>query len=146
VAGRCALLETYKLLQSAMLCVAQYWADEANDAVHGHLIVSELPEPTLEGVGYIPGTDVNLPNTHIQRQYGSGSMVSLWDAGAGWDDNGGAIPLWAAFAPEEGTQEYQYLSEVYRPAVMFYRHGGHEFMPIHRPHLDGILPEEGMED
>jgi hypothetical protein len=138
--------QTYKLLQSAMLCVAQYWADEANDAVHGHLIVSELPEPTLEGVGYDSESDTNLPNTRIQAQYSSGSMISLWGTSVHWDDNGGAIPLWAAFAPEEGTQEYESLSEAYRPAVMFYRHGGYEILPVHRPHLDGILPEEGLEE
>src|SRR5262249_10659708 len=34
--------QTYETLQSAMLCVAQYWADEADDAVHSALIVSEL--------------------------------------------------------------------------------------------------------
>src|SRR5262249_54728662 len=40
--------QTYERLQSAMLCVAQYWADEADDAVHGRLIVSELFEPTMD--------------------------------------------------------------------------------------------------
>src|SRR5262249_49384130 len=59
--------QTYERLQSAMLCVAQYWADEADDAVHGSLIVSELFEPTL-GVGWSDesGPDANLPNTQIK--------------------------------------------------------------------------------
>jgi hypothetical protein len=132
---------TYGRLQSAMLCVAQYWADEANDAVHGHLIVSELFEPTLEGVGYgDESTDPNVPNTRIKKEdYEVGSTISLW--GTQWDDNSGAIPLWAAFAPEAGHQEYTYLSEVYAPAVMFYRHGGYDILPMGRPHLDGIRPE-----
>jgi uncharacterized protein (TIGR02996 family) len=135
--------QTYPRLQSAMLCVAQYWADEANDAVHGALIVSELFEPTLEGLGWGAGKpDPNVPNTHITRKDGeTGSRISLWEVGARWDDNQGAIPLWAAYAPEEGSQEYESLQEAYAPAVMFCRHGGYEFLPMLRPHLDGIRPE-----
>jgi uncharacterized protein (TIGR02996 family) len=137
---------TYRLLQSALLCVAQYWADEANDAVHGKLIVSELIEPTMEVVGWGDRPDANLPNTRLQpRKYGeSGSVIGLWDTP--WDDNDRAIPLWAAFAPETGHQEYGTLNEVYAPAVMFYRHGGYEFRPMCRPHLDGIRPEWGGDE
>lgn len=139
----------YKQLQSAMLCVAQYWADEADDAVHGMLIVSELFEPTLNGVGWGDDksyVDPNLPNTRIKPKYGEGSSsaVSLWETQ--WDDNNGAIPLWAAFAPEAGHQEYEYFSEVYSPAVMFYRHGGYDILPMGRPHLDGVRPEWGWEE
>jgi uncharacterized protein (TIGR02996 family) len=140
---------TYERLQSAMLCAAQYWADEADDAVHGLLIVSELFEPTLEGVRGDEdesNADPNLPTTRIKSKYGEGSSsaVDFWDAH--WDDNSGAIPLWAAFAPEEGSQEYEHFSEVYAPAVMFYRHGGYEFLPMCRPHLDGVRPEWGWEE
>jgi hypothetical protein len=140
---------TYKLLRSAMLCVAQYWADEADDAVHARLIVSELFEPTLKGVRWSdePGPDPNVPNTRIKSKYGGpGSQVSIWEAGAPWDDNTGAIPLWAAFAPEGGSQEYEELEEAYAPAVLFSRHGGYEFLPMSRPHLDGVRPEWGWDD
>jgi hypothetical protein len=141
---------TYERLQSAMLCVAQYWADEADDAVHGVLIVSDLFEPTLEGVMYgyeEDGVDPNLPTTRIEHKYGErGSAVSLYEASASWDDNNRAIPLWAAFAPEAGNQEYEYFSEVYLPAVRFYRHGGYEILPMARPQLDGVQPECGWED
>jgi uncharacterized protein (TIGR02996 family) len=144
--------QQYERLRSAMLCVAQYWADEADDAVHGTLVVSELFEPTLKGVKYgYEATDVddpNLPTVRIKPQYGEGSSseVSLWDNNAQWDDNNRAIPVWAAFAPEGGSQEYGDLGEVYAPAVMFYRHGGYEFLPMDRPHLDGVRPEWGAED
>ncbi len=142
---------TYERLQSAMLCVAQYWEDEAHDAVHGVLIVSELFEPTLEGVNYGRDesyVDPNLPNTRIKPGHGKGSTsaVSIYGAGARFDDNGGAIPLWAAFAPEEGNQEYDNYSEVYAPAVMFYRHGGSETLPMLRPQLDGVRPERGWDE
>ena len=142
---------TYERLQSAMLCVAQYWADEADDAVHGTLIVSELFEPTLEGVGRdedVSTGDPNLPTTRItsENRRGSSSEIWLWDTGARWGDNTRAIPLWAAFAPEGGSQEYERLSECYAPAVMFYRHGGYEILPMARPHLDGVRPEWGWEE
>lgn len=134
----------YERLQSAALCVAQYWADEADDAVHGVLLVSELFEPSLACNGYDDAKkDPNLPTTHIPAQYGDGSssVIHFWGSGVHWDDNSGAIPLWAAYAPEEGHQEYAQYSEVYAPAVLFYRHGGYEFLPLRRPQLDGVRPE-----
>jgi hypothetical protein len=134
--------KTYELLQSAMLCVAQYWSDEADDAVHKYLVVSELWEPTLEGVKYSddeePPVDPNLPHTPLRSEYGEPpSVISVGP----YDDNYGAIPLWAAFAPEGGNQDYETMAEVYAPAVMFYRHGGYDILPMLRPHLDGIRPE-----
>ena len=132
----------WRSAQSAALCVAQYWNDEADDAVHGTLVVSELFEPTLELTGWVDDStaDANLPNTRIETKYGdAGSEVEL--SGVDWDYNHGAIPLWAAFSPEGGSQGYELLSEAYAPAVMFYRHGGYEFLPMRRPHLDGIRPE-----
>lgn len=132
-------------LRSAMLCVAQYWADEADDAVHENLIVSELSEPTMDGArnGYEEDErpDPNVPNTLIKREYGERYGSHVDTPGVPWDDNSGAIPLWAAFAPEGGSQDQGDLSESYAPAVMFYRHGGYEILPMLRPHLDGIMPE-----
>lgn len=97
---------SYERLESAVLCVARCWADEADDAVHEVLVVSELFEPTLRGVnpGYGKATpDANLPTTVIKPKYGEGSssVISLWDTGVQWDDNNGTIPLWAAFAPDD---------------------------------------------
>jgi uncharacterized protein (TIGR02996 family) len=138
--------ETHTLLRSAMLCVAQYWDDEASDAVHRELVVSELIEPTLEEVTrYESGSDPNVPNTHIESEFGD--LGSLVDFGSDtWNNNHDAIPLWAAFASEGGTQNYEHLSDVYLPAVMFYRHGGYEILPMCRPHLDGIRPTWGSEE
>jgi uncharacterized protein (TIGR02996 family) len=139
--------QTHERLRSAMLCVAQYWNDNASDAVHGLLILSELLEPTLEGVAeFDPRADRNIPNTRLKHRCGSGSALALWDIDREWDQNRGAIPLWAAFAPEGGSQEYSSYSEVYAPAVMFYRHGGYEILPVRRPQLDGVRPEYGWEE
>jgi uncharacterized protein (TIGR02996 family) len=144
------LFNTHERLQSAVLCVAQYWDDEADDAVHGRLVVSELLEPTLEGTepsGETSGADPNLPTTRIKLRDSetSSSEIWLWDLQVDWPDNRGAIPLWAAFAPEGGTQNYNELKDCYAPAVMFYRHGGYEILPMCRPHLDGVRPEWGWE-
>ncbi|OWK40482.1 TIGR02996 domain-containing protein [Fimbriiglobus ruber] len=137
----------HERLRSAMLCVAQYWDDQASDAVHGILVVSELVEPTLEGVArfnFVPGNDPNIPNTQIQsgRTYGGGSRstIDLDFSEIQWLENTDAIPLWAAFAPEGGNQEYEKFGDAYSPAVMFYRHGGYTVLPILRPQLDGIRP------
>lgn len=143
--------DKYPLLQSAMLCVAQYWADEADDAVHGYLVLSELLEPTLNNVffdGESEHRDPNIPNSEIISQYSETpcSAVSLWEARAMWDDNSGAIPLWSAYAAEEGSQEYDRLEGTYSPAVYFYRYGAYEFLPMPRPHLSGIRPQWGFED
>ena len=137
----------YPKLRSAMLVVAQYWADEADDAVHGSLVVSELPEPVLKGVrGWSDEgeKDPNLTTTVIKGDWDSGSVVGLWTQG--WSSNSGAIPLWAAFADEYGSQEYESMEEVYSPAVMIYRHGGHHFLPMRRPQLDGIRAEWDSEE
>lgn len=137
--------EKYERLQSATLCVAQFWNDEADDAVHGELIVSELPEPDLNGVSFYDDNkkDVNVPNTRFPSEYGEqSSVVSIWEHG--WDSNHVAIPLWAAFSPEGGSQ-HESFPDGYAPAVMFYRHGGYDILPMVRPHLDGVRPEWGWE-
>lgn len=143
--------QKYPLLQSAMLCVAQYWNDEADDAVHNEVIVSELYEPTIIGaIDYLSDDvdgqeDPNVPNTIIVDEHGvrGGSRLRFWSDD--WDDNTGAIPLWAAYSGEDGHQGGD-ISEVYNPAVIFYRHGGYRFLPMVRQHLDGIRPEWENED
>ena len=52
--------------------------DEADDAVHGTLVVSEWLEPILEGVCWDDdgkSADPNLPNTRIKTKYGD--MVAI---------------------------------------------------------------------
>jgi uncharacterized protein (TIGR02996 family) len=141
------LFASHPTLQSAVLCVAQYWADEANDAVHPMLIVSEHLTPIIQGIHDYDTwvRDPNIPNTKLKQQYSENtSVIELYNSGFGWDDNNRAIPLWSAYAPEGGSQEADDL-DAYAPAVMFYRHGGYEFLPQQRPHLDGIQSEWGGE-
>jgi hypothetical protein len=60
-----AAFTKYDRLQSAMILVAQYWCDEANDAVHYELLLSVLPTPAfpikLVEIGSYDYDQVNLP-------------------------------------------------------------------------------------
>jgi hypothetical protein len=158
-------------LQSAWLMVSQYWSDEAEDAVHGLLLFSKLPEPSLEGfradeawldddddweakaalaaAGEAPLSD-NLRGMVFDDE---GSEFDLWGLGtvyaADWDDNGDAIPLFAAWCAEGSDQEMP-RSEAYRPIVLYQRAGDDVTArwiaePL-RPWLDGVQPVEADDD
>ena len=105
-------------LRSAMLLVAQYWADEADDAVHGELAWSRLPEPDLEAA--LRSLDdweeeakdpTNLGPGLSQREVEESSYLP-------WDDNGETIPLFAQYCTEDCDQEMT-TSEAYSPCVLF---------------------------
>lgn len=147
IPGLMRVFQKHDTLRSALLCVAQYWNDEADDAVHAQIIFSELDEPDFAGAigpfdyfsnGEAP-PDPNVPNTRIVREYGNGgSTLDPYEMQVNWDDNFGAIPLWAAFAPENGSQSYDQFQDVYAPAVLIRRDGTFEFHDMLRPWLDGI--------
>jgi uncharacterized protein (TIGR02996 family) len=127
----------YPLLRSAALCVGQFWMEEAGDAVHGRLVVSERPEPTLD-ITHDSSPDPNIPNTPFTVDGAErGSFRGLHEMGVPWSENCSAIPLWAAFALEGGRLEYERIDEVYAAAVLFHRHGGYTLRPMTRQHLDG---------
>jgi hypothetical protein len=143
--------EKYPLLQSAMLCVAQYWDDEANDAVHAKVLFSELFVPQMQGASYLAepdelANDLNIPNTVIHDKSGdAGSVVGSYGEFA-WDHNTAAIPIWASYSSEGGSQDWGvHVLEHYSPAVLFYRHGGYDILPMIRPQLNGIQSEWGAE-
>lgn len=144
------LFDAYPALKSVGLYVAQYWDDEADDAVHGILVVSELPEPILKNAkGYlcddinkINKDDVNLPTIKQFKQvmytysYDEYSVRSVLDF-LNWDSNGQAIPLWAAWCPENGSQDAS-AQDNYALALTFYRDGTSRFASQLRPWLDGV--------
>ena len=86
-------------LRSAMLCVGQFWNDEAADAVHGVVVFSELDEPLLQ-----PGVneyrweregppDPNLPTAWLpvgnypESRAKVNSVRVVSELGIRWDDN-----------------------------------------------------------
>jgi hypothetical protein len=141
-------------LRSACVLVAQYWDDEANDAVHCRIVVSELETPDLAAASRAEvepddGDPVNLPTLHAlalwdDRLEFRASAVTPYTLKIPWSDNNDAISLWAAYAPDGGSQLADGL-EAYAPALLITRDDDddlvtHESWPMRRPWLDGVRP------
>jgi hypothetical protein len=142
------VFDKYPQLQSAMLLVAQYWNDEANDAVHYTMVFSVLPTPAwgrefLE-TDYDDDDPVNLPGLPSLYEIND----SLWEYSdkfeSGeycWENNGNAVPTFAAYCKEGCHQDMDYL-EAYTPYAVFRRK--EEEIDIEvvgnmlRPWLDGV--------
>jgi len=128
-------------LRSALMLVAQYWCDEANDAVHYHMIFSRLERPDVAaGLASLDDDEPDRINLAGGAQY---KVTDGWMKG--WDDNGGAIPLFAAFC-REGCDQEMAASEAYLPCVMFRRQPdgttrAEIIGEMIRPWLDGVEPE-----
>jgi hypothetical protein len=128
----------YPTLRSATMLVAQYWSDEAEDAVHYALVYSVLDTPDLDAaraaehdadpVNHPPGFEPwDLPYVEV------------------WDDNDESISLFAAFCTEGADQEMPWL-EAYTPYAIFRRDGDAVRVEVVgtmiRPWLDGVTPTE----
>lgn len=129
----------YKPLRSIGLLVAQYWDDEADDAVHGRFIYSELETPDTNAAlatGQSRDRDhVNLPSFTKKR-----SPPYLPSP---WDSNGASIPAFAAYCTEGGDQNGEALDN-YSLVAVFSKGGDVKIVgPKVRPHLDGH-PEQAM--
>jgi uncharacterized protein (TIGR02996 family) len=101
-------------LRSAMLAVAQYWADEADDAVHATVIFSERETPVWPhlcewDLEEAVGPTVSAPDR----------CTSCGDHGwPPFDDNGDGIPAFQSCCREDSSQENA-MAEAYLPyAVM----------------------------
>ncbi len=160
----------YPGLKSAALFVAQYWDDEANDAVNVLWIFSVLETPDFEypfsdstwddkdltGVApeklsetptYSKIQDeeedpVNLPNlpSHGQIEWFQGPDFLKMP----WDHNGMAIPLFAAFCKEGAHQEMNSRDAYSLFAIFRKTEAGIEVEyrgEMLRPWLEGIRPE-----
>jgi uncharacterized protein (TIGR02996 family) len=107
-------------VQSVLLAVAQYWADEADDAVHGHLVMSARRVPRWPhrcADAAFPG-DGDLCSFCCSRDFDD--PKARW---VSWDENGLAIRCWQAFCAEGATQEED-PNLVGVPVVLGRRHEG----------------------
>jgi hypothetical protein len=141
------IFNKYLELQSAMILVAQYWDDEAGDAVHYRLIFSVLPTPVL-GIELIETDDsydldpVNLPGLPNLDDicYSVDDFYGFVDGEYCWNDNGNAIPAFAAYCKEGCHQDMDY-SEAYSPYAVFRRKAAEIEIEVVgtmlRPWLDG---------
>lgn len=136
--------QQYPQLRSAALFVAQYWDDEANDAVHQNTFFSVLETPDFESIaanGAWCPDPVNIPG--IKRQYDL-DRVAKFEDWIPWNDNGLAIPLFAAFC-REGAHQSMAFEEAYSLFAIFRKtSSGIEVEnsgEMLRPWLEGVCPE-----
>lgn len=128
-------------IQSVLVCVGQYWADEADDAVHSHLVFSSRPTPRWPH---------QCEDTYLETA-GDGDLCSscAWDSNEelgftwlSWDSNGAAIRAWQALCVEGASQE-ESPNDSYTPVLLARRtEGGFSLEligPVMRPWLD--LPQ-----
>lgn len=122
-----ACFERYPELRSATLLVAQYWDDEAIDAVHNFFAFSVLNTPDLQAAFWAEENEaetdpINLPGLPPpwelleivwQRDWQRSDQVC-------WEDNGIAIPAFSAFC-REGAHQMMTLSDAYTPYAILRR-------------------------
>ena len=141
------LFRKFVYLRSAVLMVGQYFDDEAYDAVHGTLIVSELETPDLKAFEAAEFSDpVNLP--HIpENSQDWWDLVTLFTDG--WDDNRDAISLFAAFTREANKDDDRFTDALSVYAHFRRAEEGIETQVVgvmHRPWLDGVRPSYDGDD
>jgi hypothetical protein len=141
-------------ITSAALCVAQYWDDEAADAVHARVVFSRHDTPDLQaGLSASDRDPVNLEGDFdhwdLLMVKPGPEAVDRWSRLRFdewiWDSNGEAISHFACFCLEGATQCHHPV-EVYRPWAVIRRDrtGGLELDVVGamvRPWLDGVNPE-----
>lgn len=118
--------ENYYQLNSAMLLVAQYWDDEAHDAVHNRLFFSVLRTPDIKAIFRFEFYEdsINLPELPSHSEIKCWARDQLNNKKAKtrvyWEENGEAIPAFAAFC-KEGCHQLMRTSEAYTPYAVFRR-------------------------
>ncbi|MBA3542686.1 MAG: hypothetical protein H0T79_23925, partial [Deltaproteobacteria bacterium] len=104
--------------RSLLLSVAQYWADEADDAVHANLVGSERATPV-----WPHACDLNYGDDQEPRLLGEACWDCDDDFGSmDFDDNGAQIVGFEAFCHEDGNQE-EPAAENYMPYAIARRVG-----------------------
>lgn len=133
----------YADLRSAYFMVAQYWNDEADDAVHYSLVYSKMAEGDMAAAWRSADRgepdSANLPDG-----------VSRWDIEddeahwVDWDSNGDAIPAFAAFC-KEGCHQEMSEEETHSVYAVFRRREASADIAVVgevlRPWLDGVCPQ-----
>jgi hypothetical protein len=134
-------------LKSAGLLVAQYWCDEASDAVHSLMYYSVLETPDFQAaisLEYDQNDMINLPDLPSNAGINWCGVEEMIQ----WDENGIAIPAFAAYCRENCHQEMT-TEEAYSLFAIFRKtDNGIETEYVGemiRPWLDGVYPEDFQE-
>lgn len=95
------LREKNPAIRSVMMGVAQYWADEADDAVHAHCVASVRDTPL-----WPHGCDIGWDDEDRVRVDGEYCWECMEDFGwMPFDDNGSAIEGFEDYCTEDASQE-----------------------------------------
>lgn len=109
-------------LASALLVVAQYWADNANDQVHGHIVFSREAVP-------------RWPHVCAWRDAAAERCTRCWRrAGGSYFSLPYGEPssrAWEAYCQEHAHQD-QEVSQAYLPYGVVRRRGAHGLSPLER--------------
>ncbi len=108
--------------QSLLLAVAQFWSDEADDAVHETMLVSNKPIPDWPGRDPYRDEEGDPPRLPDDDEF-----ISVWRLRESlghldWDDNSGAIRPFQALCGELGSQEMPPADQDY-PIILAQRDG-----------------------
>lgn len=133
-------------MQSAMFLVAQFYNDNAEDAVHDHLLFSQLISPDLQAFyqawqDFVP----DQVNGGISTNPEGPESLEFHLSGAGfyWDSNGLAIPAFAAYCREGANQNMDY-EDTCNPYAIFRKTADGIAVEVIgeclRPWLEGIRP------
>jgi len=127
-------------VRSIVLAVSQYWADEANDAVHDFIVASEREMPLWPHVCNGRWYDDDNPVVDVPGELCTRCADQLLgDRGylEWWYDNGDAISAFEAFCHESGSQD-QTDAINSLPAAIARRRGDEIDVallgPVQRPH------------
>jgi hypothetical protein len=142
---------------SMVLLAAQYWNDEATDAVQALFVPSVLARPDLgayfrhqsswdDEVDDLNLAGVEQPADQSVSDWADSWRHLRWTLDARWDSNGETIPLFAAYCSENGSQD-ESDEENYRPYAVWQRGpDGHVTRTNvgvqRRPWLDGVTCED----
>lgn len=148
----------YPSLCSATLLVAQFWSDEAHDAVHGHIVFSKANDPDIAAwTAFMKKDETQNSDDFLfyhclaegRRSLSIPPMnTQTFDAEIldemlyidGWDSNGEAISLFAAYC-EEGADQWLF-PHFHQPIAIFRRDQDVEvYGDLIRPWLYGVMPE-----
>lgn len=140
------VFEDYSKYQEAILLVAQYWDDEAGDAVHPEILLSDKANCDYQNwfknlydngeFVFIGGLDQKIEDLFDNFR---------WHGLTGWQENYECIPLFAAFCKEARSQDDD-VEDTYLPYAIF-RRGPYNSVTTEvvgkmiRPWLDGVMPE-----
>lgn len=128
-------------LRSVMMSVAQYWSDEADDAVHAFAVASERATPLWPHVCSETSWDDDPPEPIAGEICESCGDLGYFPC----DDNGSSIPVFEPYCHEDGSQE-ESMAENYTPFAVARRTDDGvaiEFVGmLHRPENQMLEPAE----